>query len=86
MRNIALIGTLMISGLGASGASADALEEVVARASRADVIAEQASFEATMDAYASGVDAALKSEMRKHLTEQARPRLRIALAGMSHRG
>lgn len=85
-RNVALMSVLLAAGFGACGASAEALEEVVAQGSRAQVVNERARFEAVMDAYANGVDAALKSEMRKHLTEQARPQLRIALANLSHRG
>jgi len=86
VRGTALLGALLTTSFGALTASGAPLEEVVTRASRADVVAAQARFDATMDAYAVRVDAALKTAMRKRITEQARPKLRVALASTSHRG
>ena len=85
-RSVALLGALVTMSVGAWGAHAPALEEVVAHGWRPNIAAERIRFEATMDAYADRVGAALRSEMRKHITEQARPRLRIAQVGSSYRG
>jgi len=82
----ALLAVSLATGLGSLSARAHMLEEVVAHASRADVVAEQARLEAAMNAYASEVDAALKAEMRKRITERARPSLRLAQATTKHRG
>ena len=85
-RATALLAVSLATGLSSLTARAQMLEEVVARASRAEVVAEQARFEAAMNAYAIEVDAALKTEMRKRITERARPALRLAQASTTHRG
>ena len=75
-----LLSVLMLAGIGVSAGHAGPLEEVVAHGTRPDAAAAQARFEATMDAYADGVSAALRDEMRRQIAAQARPRLRVALA------
>jgi hypothetical protein len=75
-----LLSVLMLAGIGVSAGHAGPLEEVVAHGTRADTEAAHARFEATMDAYADGINAAFKDEMRRQIAERARPRLRVTLA------
>lgn len=75
-----LLSVLMLAGIGVSAAHVGPLEEVVAHGTRLDAENAHVRLKATMDAYANGVNAALKDEMRRNIAERARPRLRVALA------
>ena len=76
--------TLML-GLGAP-AHADTLEEITVLETSAAARAQQVNFEAEMAAYVRSVEAAIEEARRQHLRQAQPPRIRLALAGESHRG
>jgi len=77
---------LLTGSLGTAVAGAADLEEVVARGSRAMVVAERARFEAEMAVYATRVEAAIRDQVRDNLALRTMRGIRVARTHDHHRG
>lgn len=82
-----LLSLSLLASVSVSAGHTAPLEELVALGTRPNTAAAHTRLTATMDACATGVNAALKEEMRRQIAERARPRLRLTLAAANlHRG
>ena len=81
----ALAAATLILGMSAA-ARAETLEEITVHGSSAAASVQQANFEAAMAAYVRSVEADIEDARRQHLRKAQPPRIRLALAGESHRG